>query len=89
MAAFLWLYDRVASGEILTGDESALPLYAASVLVGDYGATFTSLTRMSAAWSTTEAAPWIAAAGAGLALGYALLAELALWAVRRRRDRQD
>ncbi len=89
MAAFLWLYDRVASGEILTAPESMLPLYAASVLIGDYGATFTSLTRMSAAWSTMGAASWAAAVGAGLVLGYALLVELALWAVRRRRERQD
>lgn len=89
MAAFVWLYDRVASGEILTEAESVLPLYAASVLVGDHGATFTSLTRMSAAWGEMPSAPWVALMGAVLVLVYGLLVELGLWTTRRRRERPD
>jgi hypothetical protein len=89
MAAFSWLYDRVVSGEVLTSAESVLPLYAASALLGDHGATFTSLTRMSAAWGEMDAAPWAAVMGGGLLLVYALAVELGLWAVRRRRERPD
>lgn len=89
MAAFSWLYDRVVSREVLTSAESVLPLYAASALVGDHGATFTSLTRMSAAWGEMDAAPWVVLMGAALVLAYALLTELGLWAVRRHRERPN
>lgn len=89
MAAALWLYDRVANGEILTSGEAWLPLYAAAALVGDHGATFTSLTRMAQAWATIPHAAWVALLGALLLIGYSGLIALSLWAARRRQDHRD
>jgi hypothetical protein len=89
MGAALWLHDRVASGEILTSADTWLSLYAVSALVGDHGATFTSLARMSQAWASLGFAPWVALLGGALLMSYGALVELGLRSVQRRQERPD
>jgi hypothetical protein len=89
MGAALWLHDRVASGEILTSADTWLSLYAASALMGDHGATFTSLARMSQAWASLGSAPWVALLGGALLMSYGALVELGLRSVQRRQELPD
>lgn len=89
MAGMLWLYERVSRGDVMIELESALPLYVASVLVGDHGATFTSLTRMAQAWAELPHSPWAAMVGAGTIVLYLGLIEVCLCVARHRQERHD